>query len=182
MSVNATNTGNLVDDLSLVVETQLLLSGSDSSQDWLANGASTTDVAVNVTRALTLSASVPDDSWNGSIMRVDVFADARNEIVMEFHFFVEVSRSPGWRISSSIADLEIDANGSEVEIEIIQEGNKPSIPFVSAYISGQNGWVIDELQDLPEVDPGSSTTLSFNVTPPETVSYTHLTLPTICSV
>ena len=167
MSVNATNTGNLVDDLSLVVETQLLLSGSDSSEDWLANGGSTTDVAVNVTRALTLSASVPDDSWNGSIMRVDVFADARNEIVMEFHFFVEVSRSPGWRISSSIADLEIDSNGSEVEIEIIQEGNKPSIPFVSAYISGQNGWVIDELHDLPEVDPGSSTTLSFNVTPPE---------------
>ena len=170
ISVNATNTGNLVDDLSLFVEANLLLSGSDSSQDWGANGSSSTGVAVNETEVLTISASVPEDSWNGSIMRVDVIADARNEVVMEFHFFVEVSRVPGWGISSSMSDLEIDANGSSVEIEILQEGNNPSIPFVSAYISGQNGWVIDELPDLPEVEPGSSTTLAFNVTPPETAT------------
>ena len=170
MSINATNTGNLVDDLSLFVETQLLLFGSDSSQDWGANGSSSTGVEVNETESLSISSSVPEDSWNGSIMRVDVIADARNEVVMEFHFFVEVSRIPGWGISSSMADLEIDANGSSVEIEIIQEGNNPSTPFVSAYISGQNGWVIDGLNDLPEVEPGSSTTLAFNVTPPETAT------------
>ena len=170
MTVNATNTGNLVDDLSLLIETQLLLSGSDSSQDWEANASTTTGVAVNETESMIISASVPEDSWNGSIMRVDVIADARNEVVMEFHFFVEVSRIPGWGISSSMADLEIDANGSAVEIEILQEGNNPSTPFVSAYISGQNDWVIDEWSDLPEVIPGSSTTLSFNVTPPETAT------------
>ena len=170
ISVNATNTGNLVDDLSLFVEVHLLLSGSDSSQDWGANGSSSMGVAVNETEVLSISASVPEDSWNGSIMRVDVIADARNEVVMEFHFFVEVSRVPGWGISSSMSDLEVDAEGSSVEIEIMQEGNNPSTPFVSAYISGQNGWVIDELPDLPEVEPGSSTTLAFNVTPPETAT------------
>ena len=127
-------------------------------------------VAVNGTESMTISASVPDDSWNGSIMRVDVIADARNEVVMEFHFFVEVSRTPGWGISSSLTDLEIDARGSAIAIEIIQEGNNPSIPFVSAYISGQNGWVIGELGDLQEVEPGSSTSLTFNVTPPETAT------------
>lgn len=170
MSINATNTGNLVDDLSLFVETNLLLSGSDSSQEWMANGSSSTGVAVNDTEVLSISASVPDDSWNGSIMRVNVIADARNEVVMEFHFFVEVSRVPGWGISSSMSDLEIDSNGSTVEIEIIQEGNNPSTPFVSAYISGQNGWMIDEMPDLPEVEPGSSTTLAFNVIPPKTAT------------
>jgi len=170
MSVNATNTGNLVDDLSLVVETQVLLRGSDSSQDWKANGSSSTGIAVNETEVMTISASVPSDSWNGSIMRVDIIADARNEVVLEFHFFVEVTRVPGWGISSSMADLEIDANGSSVEIEIMQEGNDPSIPFISAYISGQNGWEIGALNDLPEVEPGSSATLSFNVTPPETAT------------
>ena len=170
MSINATNTGNLVDDLSLLVETQLLLSGSDSSQGWEANGSSTAGVAVNETEPMSISATVPEDSWNGSIMRVNVVADARNEVVMEFHFFLEVTRIPGWKISSSMADLEIDANGSAVEIEILQEGNNPSTPFVSAYISGQNGWVIEEWGDLQEVIPGSSTTLSFNVTPPETAT------------
>ena len=170
ISVNATNTGNLVDDLSLVVETNLMLSGSDPSQNWKANGSSYTGIAVNDTESMTVSASVPKDSWNGSIMRVDVIADARNEVVLEFHFFVEVSRIPGWGISSSMADLEIDANGSLVEIEILQEGNKPSIPFVSAYISGQNGWILGEMSDLPEVEPGSSATLTFNVTPPESAT------------
>lgn len=170
LSVNATNVGNLVDDLSLFAEVHLLLSGSDPSQGWEANGSSSTGVAVNQTEVLSISASVPEESWNGSIMRVDVIADARNEVIMEFHFFVEVSRVPGWDISSSMSDLEIDANGSSVEIEIIQEGNNPSVPFVSAYISGQNGWAIDELPDLPEVEPGSSTTLAFNVTPPESAT------------
>ena len=133
ISVNATNTGNLVDDLSLFVEANLLLSGSDSSQDWGANGSSSTGVAVNETEVLPISASVPEDSWNGSIMRVDVIADARNEVVMEFHFFVEVSRVPGWGISSSMSDLEIDATGSSVEIEILQEGNKHLLCFIELF-------------------------------------------------
>ena len=170
MSVNATNTGNLVDDLSLVVGTNLFLSGSDSSQDWGANGSSSTGVSVNETEVMTISAWVPYGSWNGSIMRVDVVADARGKVVLEFHFFVEVSRVPGWGISSSMSDLEIDADGSLVEIEIIQEGNSPSTPFVSTYVSGQNGWLIGDMEDLPEVAPGSSTMLTVNVTPPITAT------------
>ena len=170
ITVNATNTGNLVDDLALVTNTQVFRRGSDQSQGWWANGSSTSNVSVNDTEELTISASVPSDSWNGSRLMVNVVADARNEIIMEFHFFVEVTREPGWGISSIMTDLEIDANGSVVEIEILQEGNNPSIPFVSAYISGQNGWVIGEIGDLPEVVPGSSTILSFNITPPETAT------------
>ena len=73
-------------------------------------------------------------------------------------------------VSSSISDLEIEANGSIVEIEIMQMGNNPSIPFVSTYITGQNGWLIEDLPQLPEVIPGESTTLEINVTPPETAS------------
>ena len=107
MSVNATNTGNLVDDLSLVVGTHLFLSGSDSSQDWGANGSSSTGVSVNETEVMTISAWVPYGSWNGSIMRVDVVADARGKVVLEFHFFVEVSRVPGWGISSSMSEPKV---------------------------------------------------------------------------
>ena len=168
--VNATNTGNLVDDISLVTETKLFLRGSDQSQGWRADGSSASNVSVNSTEELSINASLPMDSWNGSRMRVDVDADARNEVVASFYFFIEATREPGWRVSSILTDLEIEANGSAIEIEIIQEGNNPSIPFVSAYISGQSGWIISEIMDLPEVLPGSSTTISFNVTPPETAT------------
>ena len=73
-------------------------------------------------------------------------------------------------MSSSISDLEIDANGSTIQIEIMQMGNNPSIPFVSTYITGQKGWLIEDLPQLPEVIPGDSTMLEINVTPSETAS------------
>ena len=168
--VNATNTGNLVDDLSLETNTQIFRRGSDQSQGWVANGSSASNVSVNGSEVMIVTASSPMESWNGSRMRVNVDADARNEIIMSFHFFVEVTREPGWGVSSVMTDLEIDANGSVVEIEILQEGNNPSVPFVSAYISGQSGWVIGEMGELPEITPGSSTILSFNVTPPESAT------------
>ena len=103
-------------------------------------------------------------------MRVDVTGMARDEAIMEFHFMIEVTRVPGWGVSSSISDLEIDANGSTIQIEIMQMGNNPSIPFVSTYITGQKGWLIEDLPQLPEVIPGDSTTLEINVTPSETAS------------
>ena len=170
ISINATNTGNLVDDISLDLGTQIFPLGSDSSEGWIANGSSIEGVEVNETVSLEMNLEAPDDSWNGSIMRVDVTGMARDEVVMEFHFMIEVTRVPGWGVSSSISDLEIEANGSTIQIEIMQMGNNPSVPFVSTYITGQNGWLIEELPQLPEVIPGDSTTLEINVTPSETAS------------
>ena len=170
ISINATNTGNLVDDISLDLVTQIFPIGSDSSEGWIANGSSVKGVEVNESVSLGINLEVPEDSWNGSIMRVDVAGMARDEEVVKFHLLIEVTRVPGWGVSSSISDLEIEANGSIVEIEIMQMGNNPSIPFVSTYITGQNGWLIEDLPQLPEVIPGESTTLEINVTPPETAS------------
>ncbi|MGB1461445.1 MAG: CARDB domain-containing protein [Candidatus Thalassarchaeaceae archaeon] len=170
VSINATNTGNLIDDISLEVDTQIFYLGSDSSEGWIANGSSIDGVEVNESVPLEINLETPGDSWNGSMMRVDVTALARDEPVMEFHFMVEVTRVPGWGVSSSISDLEIEANGSTVQIEIMQMGNNPSVPFVSTYITGQNGWLIEDLPQLPAVIPGDSATLEINVTPPENAS------------
>ena len=170
ISINATNTGNLVDDISLDLGTQIFPLGSDSSEGWIANGSSVEGVEVNESVSLEINLEAPEDSWNGSIMRVDVTGMARDEAIMEFHFMIEVTRVPGWGVSSSISDLEIDANGSTIQIEIMQMGNNPSIPFVSTYITGQKGWLIEDLPQLPEVIPGDSTTLEINVTPSETAS------------
>ena len=170
VSIDAKNTGNLVDDISLEVDTQIFPMGSDSSEGWNANGSSIDGVEVNDTVTLEINLEAPGDSWNGSIMRIDVTAMARDEPVIEFHFMAEVTRVPGWGVSSSISDLEIETNGSTILIEIMQMGNNPSVPFVSTYITGQNGWLIEDLPALSEVNPGESSTLEINVTPPETAS------------
>ena len=51
---------------------------------------------VNESVSLEINLEAPEDSWNGSIMRVEVTGMARDEAIMEFHFMVEVTRVPGW--------------------------------------------------------------------------------------
>jgi len=169
--INATNTGNLVDDLMLQVQTKTILVGSDQSLEWVANGSSAENVSVNGTVSLSISASSPEDAWNGSIMEVNVTALARGTPVYTFGFFVEVTHTPGWGVSSTMADLEINPEGSEVELEIIQRGNAPTIPFVSVYVTGQTGWEIGELPDLEMVQPGQSVPLFLNVTPSDSATH-----------
>ena len=165
LEINATNTGNLVDDIVLEVNTQTMLEDSDNSLEWQAKGSSVENVSVNGTVPLTISASTPNDSWNGSEMDVYVTALARGTPVLTFAFHVEVTHVPGWEVSSSMADLEIDPGGSEVQLEIFQRGNSPTTPFVSVYVTGQSGWTIGELPGLGVVQPGHSAPLSLNVTP-----------------
>ena len=167
LPIIATNTGNLIDDLAVEVVHELLRSGEDSSQGWFSNGSEAFEVGVNQTISLTITNSVPFDSWNGSIMETNVSLVARNEVILQFSFKLEVTRSPGWAISSENANLEIDPEGSQVSLEVIQVGNNPSQPFVSVYVSGQKDWMIDDFEDLPIVQPGDSTTLLLNITPPK---------------
>ena len=166
----ATNTGNLIDDLAVEVVYEITRSGGDSSQGWFANGSEALEVGVNQTISLTITNSVPSDSWNGSIMETNVSLVARNVVILQFSFKLEVTRSPGWAISSENADLEIDPEGSQVSIEVIQMGNNPSQPFVSVYVSGQKDWMIDDFEDLPLVQPSDSTTLLLNITPPKSAT------------
>ncbi len=171
LSFKAKNVGNLVDDISLEVGKNVIYSGSDESTGWEVSGGSAGDVGVNDSVNLSISIKLPVDSWNGSKIRVEVSAVARDETVFEMHFFVEVTRSPGWWISSSNANLEISPEGSAVRLDVTQVGNKPSKPYVSAYISGQRDWTIGEIGDLPEVDPGETVPVYLNITPPETATH-----------
>ena len=168
--INATNIGNLNDDLAVEVVYEIIRSGEDVSQGWLSNGSEIFEVGVNQTVSLMITNSVPSDSWNGSIMETNVSLVARNEVILQFSFRLEVMRAPGWSISSENADLEIEPEGSQVSLEVIQIGNNPSQPFVSVYVSGQKDWVIEEFEELPIVSPGDSTTLLLNITPPKSAT------------
>ena len=104
-------------------------------------------------------------------MEVEVTVRARGYEVMSFSFFVQASHVPGWGVVSSKANLEIEPEGSIVELEILQLGNSPSSPYTSVYVTGQNGWEIGEIEEMGEVEPGSSATLLLNITPPESATH-----------
>ena len=106
--INATNIGNLNDDLAVEVVYEIIRAGEDVSQGWLSNGSEIFEVGVNQTVSLMITNSVPFDSWNGSIMETNVSLVARNELILQFSFRLEVMRAPGWSISSENADLEIE--------------------------------------------------------------------------
>ena len=167
IEVNATNLGNMVDDLSLQVQTTLQRVPGDESSDWDAIGSSITGVGLNESSSLNVTAISSPEAWNGSKMNVSVSVVARDQTVLNFYFSIEVVHVPLWDVLSGGTNLEIDSTGSEVEISIIQLGNSPSRPYVSAYVSGEMGWEIGEIGELPIIQPEESETMRINITPPE---------------
>ena len=70
--LEATNIGNLEDDISLETSINIRYSGSDNSQGWNASGTSEEGVEVNQTGNPSVSWSVPNGAWNGTIMELSL--------------------------------------------------------------------------------------------------------------
>lgn len=174
ISINATNTGNLADDLTMEVQTEVVRRIGDDSESWNASGSSILDVGVNQSTTLNVTATAPLQAWNGSSMSVSVSAMARDQSVMTFSFTLEAIHVPSWSVIANDADLEIDSEGSQVGLTILQSGNSPSRPFVSVYVTGENDWEIGALGELPIISPGDTAPLLLNITPPESAMYGRL--------
>ena len=171
ISVNATNNGNLDDDISLEVLMDVTTVSGDDSQGWNATGDSKSDVGVNQSANLEITATSPDSAWNGSRMTVTVSAIARDQTVMTLSFHLEVVHLPSWTVTANHADLEIEPDGSQVELTIVQSGNSPSRPYASVYITGESGWEVGEIGDLPIISPGATSPLFLNITPPKSAMH-----------
>ena len=169
--VNATNTGNLADDLALEIQAEVVRMPGDESQGWNASGSSAMDVGVNRSTMLSVTATVSPDAWNGSRLIVTVNAFARDQSVMTFSFSLEAMHVPRWGVIANDADLEIAPEGSQIELILVQMGNSPSRPFASAYVTGESGWGIDALGDLPNISPGGTGPLLLNITPPDSAMH-----------
>ena len=167
----ATNIGNLEDDISLETYINIRYSGSDNSQGWNASGTSEEGVEVNQTGNPSVSWSVPNDAWNGTIMEITVNANSRGEIIDTIIFSIEVPHIKQWRAISSQVDLEIDPEGSSIDIEILQLGNSPSNAFSTVYVNGSNDWIVETPENLPILSPGESAFMTLNITPPENAQH-----------
>ena len=144
LPIIATNTGNLIDDLAVEVVHELLRSGEDSSQGWFSNGSEAFEVGVNQTISLTITNSVPFDSWNGSIMETNVSLVARNEVILQFSFKLEVNSEDFNEVQNGYALIKNDQFYYKTEErEVTSDGKN-----VWTYIFEDNECYIDLLTDL----------------------------------
>ncbi|MEC9001203.1 MAG: FG-GAP-like repeat-containing protein [Candidatus Thermoplasmatota archaeon] len=166
-----TNEGNLVDNLELQANYNLSLAGNDGSTGWSTEGGSVEGVGVNESAWLFVNATIPADAWNGSIMHVSVSAQAQGEAMDSFNFSLEINRVPGWALYADEANLEIAPSGSQVELTVVQIGNADSRPYPTIWVSGENGWSVEQPDLLPVLSPGETAPLILNITPPESAQH-----------
>jgi len=168
---NITNIGNFVDDLEMEADLEIHREEGDLSTGWNVSGESVENIEVGGSHTLFISGVVSSEAFNGTVMEIRVTARAKEQVIVDFEFYIEVTRVPGWGLTANNANLEINSSGSQVQLEVHQLGNSPSIPYVSFYVTGENGWEIEEVGLMPTVMPGSSTTLLLNITPPESAMH-----------
>nr|ABZ07937.1 putative FG-GAP repeat protein [uncultured marine microorganism HF4000_ANIW141L21] len=171
VSVEAKNVGNLNDDLTLTVSYEVTLAGDDASQGWDSQGDTVVDIGVNQTALMTVNATVPEYAWNGSTMQVTVTATAQGEEVGSFTFGIEVTHVPAWSASADQTYLDIHPNGSSIELTVIQQGNSPTMPYATVWVSGESGWDIVVPDELPVLSPGETAPMMLNITPPDTAQH-----------
>jgi len=167
VEISATNTGNLLDDIEIAGTGIITPEGTDTATDWVIVGDADTSVAVNASTYLELIIEVPEGAWNGTTYEVSGTATAFGVEVYSFSFIIEVAHVPGWTAVAADADLEINPAGSTVSLSIIQQGNAPSKPYASVYVTGETGWVVEAPEDLPILEPGNTAPLDLEITPPE---------------
>jgi hypothetical protein len=167
LDVVVTNVGNLVDDLILVTSVTTSLQNGDSSTGWDSTGSSISNLEVNETETMSVNTSVPLGAWSGSSADVTVTALAQGQEISSFSFSIISSHVPSWNAIIDQANLEVDPDGSEITLSVVQTGNSPSRPYISMFVSGEQGWEIGNISEMPIINPGDSVPLSLNITPPD---------------
>ena len=171
VEINATNIGNLDDDISASGLGIINHQGADSDTDWEIFGDNASAIPVNSSTTLYLVVEVPLGAWNGTTYQVSGSIVAFDVEVYTFTFTIEVSHVAGWNAIASDANLEIDPSGSIVSLTVVQEGNSPTRPYVSVQVDGEIGWEVETPEELPILDPGNTATLDLQITPPSTARH-----------
>ena len=76
---------------------------------------------------------------------------------------MEVERNPGWSFDLSESMLEVDPEGGDVVVKILQLGNLASIPYITG---SMYGWNITFPDNLSAIQPFSSSDIVIHAIPP----------------
>ena len=170
LDVNATNVGNLFDGLELKVTYSVALIGEDGSLSWNSSGDSVAGIGVNQSVQMTVQASVPEDAWNGSMMSVSVTAETQGEVMDSFNFSVEVTHVSGWGVIADQANLEIEPDGSSINLTVVQLGNSPTEAWPTVWVNGSD-WEVDFPVSTAVISPGETAPMILNITPSDTAQH-----------
>ena len=170
LDVNATNVGNLIDGLELKVTYSVALIGEDGSLSWNSSGDSVAGIGVNQSVQMTVQASVPEDAWNGSMMSVSVTAEAQGEVMDSFNFSVEVTHVSGWGVIADQVNLEIEPDGSSINLTVVQLGNSPTEAWPTVWVNGSD-WEVDFPVSTAVISPGETAPMILNITPSDTAQH-----------
>ena len=117
--VNRIQTGNLIDDLTLVTSVTTSLETGDSSSEWASSGSTISSLGVNETGTIKVNTSIPLDAWSGSSVDVMVTALAQGQEITTFSFSVVSGHVPSWNAVIDQANLEVDPRGSEITLSVL---------------------------------------------------------------
>ena len=163
LSIDITNIGNNDDLLTLTPSYDLTYSGNDTSQ-WSSDIINSSRLQVNEQQEVYLLLEVPNDAWATTIANLTLVASSSGfDIDTQVSILLDVGNVAGWSMDLSNTSLEVPPEGGELQILVEQRGNSPAMPYFQK--AGQ-GWNVTFPEDNPIIDPGQSSLITINVTPP----------------
>ena len=161
-SIQVKNTGNFVDTVQLIPEISIATTVNDTSIWDLHDSVGSSEIEVNASQVLTVEQTIPF-AWENTIATIAYKIISSGYELGQFNVTLEVQKTAKWHVNLANSELEILPGGDTIQVEVVQLGNSPSIPYFTK--SGQ-GWNTS-LPDGNLMEPGQSELIDIYVESPE---------------
>ena len=163
VTFNVTNTGNLIDTM-LWSATQNTIQNQNDSTTWSIETDPERALNVNQTSTFGINITIPESSWEGSILyyNLSLISDSNN--YAELNLKITVLRNSGWSLKLTESDLDVSTTGSNITIEIKNEGNAIVEPILIPVVP--TGWNITNISSMTTVEPDGTISVNLHVIPP----------------
>ena len=164
LTINITNIGNSDDLLTITPLFDVSHSGNDTSI-WSASEINSTRLDVNQMETLSLNFDVPTNTWATTMANLSLKTSSADfEIDYDISVRFNVLPVSKWSVDLSNTSLEVEPNGSEIQLTIEQKGNFPDAPYFAK--AGQ-GWEVVLPSNGDIISPGEVGQINITVIPPE---------------
>jgi len=159
--IQVTNIGNFVDTVQLVPNINITTTTNDNSAWNLHSPVESLEIEVNASEVLSITQMIPF-AWEDTIATISYKIISAGYELSEFEVTLEVQKTAEWHVNLANSDLEINPGGDTIQVEVVQLGNSPSIPYFTR--SGQ-GWNTT-LPDGILMEPGQTELIDIFVESP----------------
>ena len=161
-SIQVKNTGNFVDTVQLIPEISIATTLNDTSAWEIHDSVDSLEVEVNASQVLNVAQMIPF-AWENTIATITYRIISSGYELGQFNVTLEVQKTAKWHVNLANSELEILPGGDTIQVEVVQLGNSPSIPYFTK--SGQ-GWNTS-LPNGSLMEPGQSELIDIYVESPD---------------